>query len=1111
MKKGMKKALCITLVASVMISSVQMNVYASETSLEASVLEVLSEDSEDVAEAVSENEIEKQDPTKEADAIDEVLVTETDEVDSQLSDEEIDLEDSFTTDEMEDEDDAEILLEGIVYADALGASQKKPVTSISPKNAKEGWNRLEAVTVTKTSVTLAWDEAVGAKGYEIQKALGNKKFKNVKKKYGLNMLYVGKLKVGQTYTFRVRYFKKVKGKTVYSDWNTVTVSTKAGIKKPGSINATGTYHDNSWDGVTIQEINAKKNDVKKNLVHDYKVVKGKVVDTVTGQEAIGLKVCKDNSKYFVGDDVTRIKLDNSWDETIEAVIDYDENKLGGDYPVFNAYIPSWIEPSPNKTLNLQYKNGVYNLKLERASVDPYESHWLTFDANYLRADGMYVYEDMPKGDIFVAVATDYTNQKSYARINGTAVNIDMVKKSDAYKYYRYAMQEMVVTSHHKIKELKIYAGVRNANQLMMDYKNTKIADKLDEIETGTDGIVGLGCTDAWTVDGNGNLKQKDMSENTAGVYEIMTKTGEKKIVGLANFNPVPDEIVNNKGFKSLHITNKRDTMYVGKQYPLTAYPYPLKTSGDENSNFDIVWSSSNSKVLNVVDGLLIAKQPGKATITAKLRDTAVVDTFEVNVVKAPSPKKKVYKVPANFKASDGSTFSATDYKSTLKAIFGAITYAKEKGYNYVLFPKMNFYASAYCTGLHYYVPSNMTIEFPKGSELHMMFPENLPDGVSASDETKCEFHIFEFGVPGNDYENRCENSNLIIDTYYGERYEDSKLGKVNENKFIEEYRFAEFGRKAFNCSVQIKNSNYAAGYFITADGTSPDLGIAEGVIKYSDMAKGHINAKGKLKSDSNWISTKNYIKVPAQFKKDGYFMSAGSKAGHYGRYWYWSNASAQLYDIYWYNAKKKLIQIDAWQGVGEYYAIPEKAEYYKISFQQTELPTIPNGDTADTPWMTMHDNGAARDCEIKNTNMYHSATGLFSVVGETDGLYIHNNYVPFNGEKPADARLGDFEDGWLAMRHSVLANNVMDKGEYASGGANNYMHTNYFGNEVYTKTCDLEGHVINNRGVAFLCGDQFSINFYYNKVRYGSICWKDRPSMQCRGHIHKNYSRYNLN
>ena len=848
-----------------------------------------------------------------------------------------------------------------------------------------------------------------------------------------------------------------------------------------------------------------------NLVHDYKVVGGKVKDTVTGKTVKGLKVCKDAPSYFVGDNKTRIAMGGNWDETIEAVIDYDEKKLGADYPVFNSYIPSWIEPSPNASFNLQFNSGVYNLKFERASADPFQSHWLSVDSNYLRKDGLYVYEKMPKGDIFVAVSTDYTNQKSYTRINGAASNIKMENKSDAYKYYRYALSEIVVTSNHKIKELKVYSNVRSANQLKDDYIKTGIASSIKEKATGTDGIVGLGCPLSWTVDSDGNLVQQDMSVKKAGIYKIKTASGQTKTIGLADFNPVPDKKVSNKGYKSLHIINKRKSIYKGKQYPLTAFPYPLKTTGSSNSDYDVVWSSSNSNVAAVYDGLVIAKKSGKAVITAKLRGTKIKDSFTIQVKDNPEVKKKVYNVPADFKSSDGCTFSQTDYKSTLKAIFGAITYAKQKGYNYVIFPKMKFYASAYSTGIHYYVPSNMTIEFPKGSELHMMFPEDLPNGVSASDPTKCEFHIFEFGVPGDDYKNRCENSHLKIDKYYGERYEEFKSnGTVNEDRYIEEYRFAEFGRKAYNCSVQINNANYAAGYFITADGTSSDINSKDGVIKYGDMVKGHIDNKGKITKDSNWISTGKYIKVPSKIKKDGYFMSAGSQNGHYGRYWYWSNASAQLYDIYWYDSHKKLIKADKWQGVGEYYSIPSKAEYYKISFQQSKLPDIPDGCDKSTAWMTMHDCGAARDCEIKNTNLYHSATGLFSVVGETDGLFIHNNYVPSNGEKPADARLGDFEDGWLSMRHSVLANNVLDKGEYASGGFNNFMHTNYFGNEVYTKTCDIDGHVLNNRGVAFLCADKFSINFYYNKVRYGSICWKDRPSMQCTGHIHKNYSRYVL-
>ena len=264
----------------------------------------------------------------------------------------------------------------------------------------------------------------------------------------------------------------------------------------------------------------------------------------------------------------------------------------------------------------------------------------------------------------------------------------------------------------------------------------------------------------------------------------------------------------------------------------------MKATGSSNSDYDIVWPSSNNKVVSVYDGLLVAKKEGKARITAKLRGTKKKDSFTIQVKKTASTASKIYNVPANFKSSEGYTFSETDYQSTLKAIFGAITYAKKQGYNHVVFPKMKFYASAYSTGVHYYVPSNMTIEFPEGSELHMMFPTNLPNGVSASDATKCEFHIFEFGVPGNDYTNSCKNSHLIIHTYYGERYEEYRsTGNVNEEKYIEEYRFAEFGRKAYHCSVPITNAHYAAGYFITADGTSSDVNSKDGVITYSDMAK----------------------------------------------------------------------------------------------------------------------------------------------------------------------------------------------------------------------------------------------------------------------------------
>ena len=81
-----------------------------------------------------------------------------------------------------------------------------------------------------------------------------------------------------------------------------------------SINGVGTFHDNSWDVVPLNIIGSTKDDSKKNLLHDYKVVKGKVKDTVTGKVVKGLTVCKDAPKYFVGDNTTRIPLHGNWDE-----------------------------------------------------------------------------------------------------------------------------------------------------------------------------------------------------------------------------------------------------------------------------------------------------------------------------------------------------------------------------------------------------------------------------------------------------------------------------------------------------------------------------------------------------------------------------------------------------------------------------------------------------------------------------------------------------------------------------------------------------------------------------------------------------------------------------
>lgn len=1097
----------------------------------------------------------------------------------------------------------------IVMTASLLFSGACPGTGITAYGKSAKIKKLKQTSAALDRVSLQWKKVKGAKQYQVQIKIG-KKYKSSKTKK--TRITLKKLNAGTTYKVRVRYKKKKK----YSSWTKINVSTlPAGSGSQGGGNTAGntpgaptavpkptmkpvkTANDGAYNGApgispdydTAQAEQWEKpaSSEDNGLLYDIKVVDNKVMDLVSGKEVVNLTPCQDKPGYFTGvfdaDNTSRdkgeiektwIRLQNedetttkvatpgdNWDITYEAVIDYDEAFLDEKHPVFYAYNDWWIENySPISAFSLTTNSGKHHLRLNRLAQDPYESHWIPFDANYLRADGNYAYENIPSGDTFVAVSGDYTNKITTARFDGTSVNFDMEMKTEAYKYYRYYWCGFRFTNYHRVKEFKIYKGAKSAEDLKYDYSKTNIAKTTTETKTGSDGIVGLGSCFAWQVDKNNNAVFTDLSNKKAGVYEITDNSGNKKMIGIADYEDeptlsydqarTPHTTIDNSIYDSVHITNKRDTMYVGKQYPLSAFPYPLVLKDDNTTpDYDIAWTSDNPDVVAVYSGLMIAKKAGTATITASLRGTDKKDSFTILVKDAPKLGDKTYIVPADLRINyldksrggaykeNGCTFAtaanttSAKQKACLKAIFAAIDYAAENGYTKIVFPKLKYYAMMYNTGLHYYVPSNIEIVFPEGSELHMLFPVGLEH--SASDPTKCEFHTFEFGVNSYGDGAKCENSKLYIDKYFGERYEEYRSkGKVDENKYIEEYRFAEFGRRAYNCSVTIKHAEHAAGYFITADGTTYDNYYEDvtddqggkpkkrtGVIRYDNMVSGKISSTtGDITPSELWYSTSEMIDIPEKCKQDGFFMAGASD-----REWYGTRSDTiegLLYDIHWYNEDKKLIRSEAFHSMGEYYSVPEGAEYYKFSIHMKKLPTAADklrgtsdstaknsyGDAPADLWLQMYDNGAATDCEITGVNTLHSATGLFSVVGETDGLWIHHNYIPANGEMPMDARLGDFEDGWESMRHSVVSNNIMAKGEYAGGGPNTFMHTNYFGNEVYTKALDENDHVINSRCLAFLIQDRYVTEFSYNHTR--GYIWNDRAGWGCKGNLHFKYRRW---
>ena len=100
----------------------------------------------------------------------------------------------------------------------------KPVAK--PKSAK-----IKKVKAAKKAIAVEWKKVSGVKGYQIQVATDKKFKKNKKtvivKKQKTTKVTVKKLKAKKKYYVRIRTYKTVKGKKVYSSWSKVkTVKTK---------------------------------------------------------------------------------------------------------------------------------------------------------------------------------------------------------------------------------------------------------------------------------------------------------------------------------------------------------------------------------------------------------------------------------------------------------------------------------------------------------------------------------------------------------------------------------------------------------------------------------------------------------------------------------------------------------------------------------------------------------------------------------------------------------------------------------------------------------------------------------------------------------------------
>lgn len=103
------------------------------------------------------------------------------------------------------------------------APTTKPETA-KPQSTKPAKTKVQKISAGKKSITAQWKKVVGVSAYQVQIAT-NKKFSKNKKTFKVSKkstkVKIKKLKAKKVYYVRVRSYKKVNGKKVYSKWSTV--------------------------------------------------------------------------------------------------------------------------------------------------------------------------------------------------------------------------------------------------------------------------------------------------------------------------------------------------------------------------------------------------------------------------------------------------------------------------------------------------------------------------------------------------------------------------------------------------------------------------------------------------------------------------------------------------------------------------------------------------------------------------------------------------------------------------------------------------------------------------------------------------------------------------
>lgn len=120
-------------------------------------------------------------------------------------------------------------IKNLSNSDSTKPTEPKPAPTTKPETAKPqsttpAKTKVQKISTGKKSITAQWKKVAGVSAYQVQIAT-NKKFSKNKKTFKVSKkstkVKIKKLKAKKVYYVRVRSYKKVNGKKVYSKWSTV--------------------------------------------------------------------------------------------------------------------------------------------------------------------------------------------------------------------------------------------------------------------------------------------------------------------------------------------------------------------------------------------------------------------------------------------------------------------------------------------------------------------------------------------------------------------------------------------------------------------------------------------------------------------------------------------------------------------------------------------------------------------------------------------------------------------------------------------------------------------------------------------------------------------------